>query len=188
MAKRARQEKVARAEPEQPAGPTPNDYLAFKTEEAKAKAAQAEAKRPLAALAKKRKALKIDQRADRLSYELQDPELLIRARRYAAWRGAPIPIQDDLLEQVDRPTEKAATEFNEAQVTMDGQNAGAKGLPREGNPHPLGSVHHALWDRSWLAGQAQIADEMVRPADQSRARREPKRRGEDAEEPRPTFN
>lgn len=154
------------------AGPSPNDYLEFKTEEAKLLADAEQAKKALKALYKRRKAMRIDSKADKLSYELQDPMLLSRARSYAHWRGSPIPIQDDL--PFDKPSEKAAVQFTEAQVKMDGFDAGQKSRPREDNPHEPGSVFHALFDTGWIEGQAKIANEMTRPADQTRKRREPK--------------
>jgi ribosome modulation factor len=72
-------------------------------------------------------------------------------------------IADKILKrlEIEEPTRNEVEQITLDRAFDGGARDGREGKPREANPHPPGSDHHAMHDRGYLQGMAAIAAEMA---------------------------
>lgn len=91
-----------------------------------------------------------------------EAEMRLRnALRYARWMSMEIGDQGSLFsDDADRPSEKAAEQWTEAQAYNEGYAAGIAGRDRHDHRFTLGTGMAAKHDEGWVDGQRELADRL----------------------------
>lgn len=108
-----------------------------------------------------------------------EAELRLRnALRYARWLNMEIGDQGTLFsDDADVPSAKVVEQYSEARVFEEGYKAGVAGRNASDHRHPQGSLAAQAFWNGWKDGQAFLAEQLGRPAEEGETLKPAKRQG-----------
>jgi|GEM_PF-2588378 ribosome modulation factor len=108
-----------------------------------------------------------------------EAEMRLRnALRYARWLSMEIGEQGTLFsDDADLPAGKAVEQYSEARIFDEGYKAGVAGRSASDHRHPQGTPAAMAFWNGWKDGQAFLAEQLGRPAEEGETLKPAKRQG-----------